>query len=146
MLDPGNQILLCMCRLGSDKHRVVTRNGSDHAGPATPIERQADTFAARHMQGTMVQDMAATDDNRFGDRAVYTMIGALQRVADLNHIAPTRRSWRHGSIAWRQNYLRTLIGKPLDDASVDRQLVWIKLASVGILFAVIGIPTILRHS
>ncbi len=108
------------------------------------IERQADTFAARHMQSTMVREMNADDDQRFGDRGVYCMILALQRVADLNHISPTRRSWRHGSIAWRQQYLRGLIGRPLDAAPVDLQMRQVKLASVLMLLAAVGVYFFLR--
>ena len=102
------------------------------------IERQADTFAARHMQATMVLERADVDYGTFGAGAVSAMVHALQRVADLNHIAPRRRSWRHGSIAWRQGYLRSLVGRPLARPSVDVQLGWIKLGSVGLLLAYAG--------
>jgi Zn-dependent protease with chaperone function len=102
------------------------------------IERQADAFAARHLQGTF--DVEAPADGvlpseHFGPRAVQTMIDALQRVADLNHIAPQRRSWRHGSIAWRQAALRSLLGTPLRLAPVDRVVGRIKWLSLAVLLA-----------
>ena len=99
------------------------------------IERQADTFAARHMQATLTREGVEPDDGTFSAGAVSAMVHALQRVADLNHVAPTRRSWRHGSIAWRQNYLRGLVGTPLGATAVDRQLKWVKIASLTLLVA-----------
>ncbi|MEM7627768.1 MAG: M48 family metallopeptidase [Planctomycetota bacterium] len=106
------------------------------------IERQADTFAARHMAAVYAEHQtsdqrAAPAAETFDERAVGTMVGALQRVADLNHITTTRRSWRHGSIAWRQRYLRSLIGQPLAHTPVDRQVYWIKVACLVVLIPVV---------
>lgn len=58
------------------------------------------------------------------------MIGALQAVADLNCIPTARPSWRHGSIQWRQDYLRDIAGKSIEDTDIDRQVLWIKFAGV----------------
>lgn len=110
------------------------------------IERQADTFAARHMARVYAErfdaDADEMDDSpiantttQFDARAVGTMIGALQRVADLNHVATTRRSWRHGSIAWRQRYLQGLIGRPLIDPPIDRLMRHLNAASLIVLVA-----------
>ncbi|MEL7087197.1 MAG: M48 family metallopeptidase [Planctomycetota bacterium] len=109
------------------------------------IERQADTFAARHMvrvhaeyhRTAKDEANAETAPHVFNERSVQTMIGALQRVADLNHIATTRRSWRHGSIAWRQRYLRTLVGQSLHHTSVDRQIFGIQIACLVVLIPVL---------
>lgn len=65
------------------------------------------------------------------------MIGALQAVADLNCIPTTRPSWRHGSIKWRQDYLRDLAGKEIEDTEIDRQVLWIKLGSVVMIAALV---------
>ncbi|MEM6391848.1 MAG: M48 family metallopeptidase [Planctomycetota bacterium] len=96
------------------------------------FERQADTFAARHMSEVLDEPSAlpgpATGD-RFTTRGVSAMVGALQRVADLNHIRPTRWEWRHGSIAQRQRSLRSLEGKPVEGPPVDRLVGWIKAAT-----------------
>lgn len=121
------------------------------------IERQADTFAARHLTPppeASLEDPSAGGGSdraenaganpasgRFDAQAVLTMIGALQRVADLNHVAATRRSWRHGSIAWRQRHLRSLIGQPLAPTRVDRQVAAVKIAC-----GVILLPTVLWHT
>jgi len=113
------------------------------------IERQADTFGARHMtlvhaergrasvgETTLTSELPAMANNpptRFDEFGVESMIGALQRVADLNHIATTRRSWRHGSIAWRQGHLRSLVGRPLNRAPIDRQMRKINAVGLGAL-------------
>ena len=107
------------------------------------IERQADTFGARHM--TLVNDEHPTTSpenpepeptapaTRFDAAGIDAMVGALQRVADLNHIATARRSWRHGSIAWRQTYLRSLIGQPLKHPPIDRLMRKINAVCLGVL-------------
>ncbi len=108
------------------------------------VERQADTFAAKHMT---THHQAQTQEEteiqaplepaplieHFSDAGVTHVIQALQRVAELNHSATTRRSWRHGSIASRQKYLTSLIGQPLTRAGVDRTMNTLKLATALIL-------------
>lgn len=114
------------------------------------IERQADTFAARHMAAVYAEHQTPPESppegspepspaaaEVFDASAVETMVGALQRVADLNHISTTRRSWRHGSIAWRQRYLRSLIGQPLEHTPVDRQVFGVKIACLVVLIPVV---------
>ncbi|MEO1237660.1 MAG: M48 family metallopeptidase [Planctomycetota bacterium] len=103
------------------------------------IERQADTFAARYLANSVPRygGPDPADPERFTQAAAAGMIGALQRVADLNHIAPDRRSWRHGSIAWRQAYLRSLVGVPLLDPPIDRLMRRINAASVAVLIAAV---------
>ena len=51
---------------------------------------------------------------------------------------PHRRSWRHGSIAWRQAYLLTLIGRPLDALPIDRLIRRTKVAVAVILLLGVG--------
>jgi Zn-dependent protease with chaperone function len=97
------------------------------------IERQADTFA--------VQSLAAERHERAGGdpdtpptldaESVAAMVSALQQVAQLNHVPTDRRSWRHGSIRWRQDYLRSLVGIRADEASIDRVVGRIKLATLA---------------
>ncbi|MEM9414153.1 MAG: M48 family metallopeptidase [Planctomycetota bacterium] len=96
------------------------------------IERQADVFAARHMaQQSEQPERDAHGRVVFDAFACHAMIGALQRVAALNHVPPKRKSWRHGSIRWRQDHLRSLIGQPIHDAEVDRVLWRIKAAALA---------------
>ncbi|MEM1212368.1 MAG: M48 family metallopeptidase [Planctomycetota bacterium] len=111
------------------------------------FERQADTFAARHMSEVLEEpeEMPAAPDGvlkRFTGRGVSAMAGALQRVADLNHIRPTRWEWRHGSIAQRQRNLRALEGAPAHTPSVDRLVGWIKAATaLGFVAVVVWAAT-----
>lgn len=95
------------------------------------FERQADTFAVQHLvreqpspqrdaEGRVVVDTAAA----------IVMIQALQAVADLNHIDPQRKSWRHGAITWRQDYLRSIVGLPIEQIPIDRVVPRINLASL----------------
>ncbi len=90
------------------------------------FERQADTFAAQHLSGMTRDD---GEQAAITPQAAHAMIDALQVVADLNHIPVQRRSWRHGSIRWRQDYLRTLIGRRCDDVPIDRHLKVIQAAA-----------------
>ncbi len=129
------------------------------------FERQADTFAVQHLTRAsfMTPDGAAINDNtttpteptaqkdepspqadktipvtlKVEPEAANAMIRALQQVAVLNNIAVRRCSWRHGSIAWRQTYLRQIVGQPLNDLSIDTQVMWIKtvtaLVAIGMV-------------
>ncbi|MFN9124421.1 MAG: M48 family metallopeptidase [bacterium] len=76
------------------------------------FERQADTYAVR-LLSEREQSADATP------AAVGAMTGALSMVAFLNHVPVERPSWRHGSIAWRQAYLRSLAGQPHGRLPID---------------------------
>ncbi len=104
------------------------------------VERQADTFAAKHMsrvEEAQISIAGGRDRAAFTEAGVQHVITALQRVAELNHASVERRSWRHGSIASRQRYLATLIGRPLNGAGVDRVMLGVKLATALILGAAV---------
>lgn len=91
------------------------------------FERQADTFAVQHLSGMTRRGGAA---NPVTIEAAEAMSDALEVVARLNHIPKRRRSWRHGSIAWRQRHLHSLPGRPCGRLAIDRWIVAIKLGSV----------------
>ena len=96
------------------------------------FERQADTFAVQHL--TRARAVASSTTGAEGTLlidpdSVAVMAQALQSVADLNRIPVARRSWRHGSIAWRQDYLRELPGRPIDRLAIDRVVLRIKIAT-----------------
>jgi len=95
------------------------------------FERQADVFAVAHV--------AAVDGNSsvFSDHAVDTACETLERIASLNSVAATRSSWRHGSIAWRQAYLRSIVGCDPAQLLLDRQILWIKISAA--LIVVVGV-------
>jgi Zn-dependent protease with chaperone function len=91
------------------------------------FERQADTFAVQ-LLSTCEGSAVATDG------AVEAMRGALASVAFLNHVPAERPSWRHGSIAWRREYLAGIAGRPLDRMAIDRlvALIAVALTLVGV--------------
>ncbi len=101
------------------------------------FERQADVFAVAHL--------GAVDGSSevFTDGAVEATCETLARIASLNSVAATRSSWRHGSIAWRQAYLRSIAGRASAGLALDRQIRWIKISAAlivaaGVIAAVIG--------
>jgi Zn-dependent protease with chaperone function len=96
------------------------------------FERQADTFAVQHLSG-MERRSRAGDGLSIDETAVDTVRGALTTIARLNTVDPGRRSWRHGSIAWRQAYLGTLIGRPALGLPIDRLVRRIKAAALAVL-------------
>ncbi|MCK4872164.1 MAG: M48 family metalloprotease [Phycisphaerales bacterium] len=100
------------------------------------FERQADTFAVQHLSQSP-EGAAGDEPAVVTGEAVATMAGALGLVATLNHIPPDRRSWRHGSIRWRQRYLRSIVGLRCDKLRIDRQILIFKIiAGVGVLVLV----------
>ncbi|MFA9477793.1 M48 family metallopeptidase [Phycisphaerales bacterium AB-hyl4] len=102
------------------------------------IERQADTFAVQHLAGNRAEPARDADGRVIVDHeSAETMVGALQQVALLNHVPIHKKSWRHGSIGWRQDYLRSIVGQPVDRLSIDRQMFWINLTAATALLVVI---------
>jgi Zn-dependent protease with chaperone function len=95
------------------------------------FERQADAFAAVHLaQNREAPWVDPRGQVRVDAESAETMIAALQQVADLNNVPSEKKSWRHGSIAWRQEHLRSLIGAPIDRLPIDRVMRRIQLASL----------------
>ena len=84
------------------------------------FELQADASAARDLtvRGGMSDDSAACM-GRLDEQAVLLMCGALESVARINGLNPSRHTWRHGSIRWRQNHLRGSVGSSLEALSID---------------------------
>ena len=101
------------------------------------FERQADVFAVAHL--------GAADGRSavFTEGAVDATCETLARIASLNSVAATRSSWRHGSIAWRQAYLRSIVGHAPARLPLDREILWIKISAAVIVVAgVIATATI----
>ncbi|MAX24576.1 MAG: hypothetical protein CMJ19_08730 [Phycisphaeraceae bacterium] len=82
------------------------------------MERQADSFAVAHMAKTHGHERIEPED-------AYAMIQALEEVAVLNHVRPEKKSWRHGSIRWRQDYLKTLVTRCPNQLPIDRLMRWL---------------------
>ncbi|MFN0010774.1 MAG: M48 family metallopeptidase [Phycisphaerales bacterium] len=89
------------------------------------FEWQADAFAAQHLSGWRKSD-AGSARGTVTPEAAHAMIAALHAVSRLNHVAPRRFSFRHGSIARRVANLRALIGQPLSALPIDRHVRIIK--------------------
>lgn len=103
------------------------------------FERQADTFAARHLSENGAA--AAAEPPPSGlitAEAVGAVAGALASIARLDAARPRRPSWRHGSIQWRCDYLATLVGRRADRLDIDRQVGWIKGVTAALLVAAVG--------
>lgn len=81
------------------------------------FEWQADAFAVQHMSGLSRRAKGAVEVT---PEAVEAMRGALESVARLNHIPRHRFTWRHGSIAARQQRLEALAGQRADRLPIDR--------------------------
>lgn len=100
------------------------------------FERQADTFAVQYLSQRQVP--AGSDEQpRISSAAVHQMIGALHNVAHMNHLPVRKRSWRHGSIEWRINYLQSLVGRRIDACPIDQRLRMIRWGCAGLLGAVV---------
>jgi STE24 endopeptidase len=104
-------------------------------------ERQADAFAVQHFARRQAEGddepQAAETEGRVTEEAVEAMAGALESLAGLNHIRPEQANWRHGSIQWRCDYLRTLVGRPIDQLPIDRQVRQINWGCLVLLLAVV---------
>jgi Zn-dependent protease with chaperone function len=112
------------------------------------FEWQADAFAAQHL--TEAGAGVASDSHDAGpqpqplglitEAATIAMAGALESVARLNRIPRDKFTWRHGSISTRQRKLVALSGQRIDRLAVDRQVRWLKAASlVAFVAAIAGI-------
>ncbi|MCH2149774.1 MAG: hypothetical protein MK095_10105, partial [Phycisphaerales bacterium] len=72
------------------------------------------------------------------DEAIETMTDSLEGIAALHGVDPRRWSWRHGAIAWRCGYLRSLSGCSLAGLPIDRTIRWLQVGS-GVVLLLGGI-------
>jgi Zn-dependent protease with chaperone function len=96
------------------------------------FERQADAFAVQHLSDDGC-DGSGYSARAISPAAVNALCGALDTIAHLHGADRRRRSWRHGSIAWRQTFLRSIVGRPADDLAIDRQVRWLKVVIALVL-------------
>lgn len=92
------------------------------------VERQADSFAVQFLSNE-ANSPAVTPDS------VVAMSGALGSVARFAGVSRERRSWRHGSIGWRQDYLATVVGMPVSALPIDRLVRLLKWGTAIALLA-----------
>ena len=87
------------------------------------FEWQADAFAVKHISifTPPTDDPAAPwqPSSTVTRPAIAAMCGALEIVAQANHIPRSRFTFRHGSIATRIDRLRALDGLPLSQIPID---------------------------
>lgn len=114
------------------------------------FERQADTFAVQYLSvmgpsgcsvgldGTPL----APGETRVQPGAVLAMCRALGRVAELNGLDPRQPSFRHGSIAFRQRHLVSLVSQPLLSLPIDGQVRRIKSASAALLALLVAVEAV----
>ena len=95
------------------------------------FERQADTFASQHFALHVRESNEAM--GQISEAAVVPMATALARITEFHALNPRGRSWRHGSIAWRQGYLESLVGQRADSLPIDRMVRRIKLSAIAVL-------------
>jgi STE24 endopeptidase len=118
------------------------------------FERQADVYGCRSLvdikktvettavgPGEMVVVHAAPSDDTLSLRSVQTFTSALVRVAIINGLEPSARSWRHGSIARRIAFLESLAGRPDALMAFDRRMRRLRLAVATALLACLAIAT-----
>lgn len=101
------------------------------------FERQADTYAVR-----LLSEREGSADATAA--SVNAMTGALSTVAFINHVPVERPSWRHGSIAWRQAYLRTLAGRPHGRLAIDSLVRGICALAIVTVLAMLVAAVIVR--
>jgi Zn-dependent protease with chaperone function len=110
------------------------------------FEWQADAFAVQHLSQAGASADADSPEasprpqtsGLVTEAATIAMAGALESVARLNRIPRDKFTWRHGSISVRQRKLVALSGQRLDRLAVDRQVRWLKAASLVALAAAIA--------
>lgn len=95
------------------------------------FERQADVFAARTLERARRDDPdgiplvvpdgreATGSSDHVGTYGANVFASALQRVAAINNIPVASRSWCHGSIATRMQYLQDLASNPAHTRRFD---------------------------
>ena len=106
------------------------------------FERQADSFAAVHLSRGRGGGEGGDEPVRVTADAVRTVQSALEAIVRIDADSTRRRSWRHGSIAWRQAYLESIVGRPGSMLPIDRQVRWIKGSAAVLLGLAIAYLTL----
>jgi STE24 endopeptidase len=87
------------------------------------LERQADVYAARAIQHA--EETGASGEPRktaVGPIGAAAIGGALLRAAEINHIPASARSFRHGSIQHRVNFIESIAHDPERTLAFDRSM------------------------
>lgn len=108
------------------------------------FELQADAFAVADLSRNPEPVVNETDEvsaaiasDAVTAESVAAMNAALGAVAELNGVPRERFTWRHGTIAGRQEHLEGLVGVRLGSLPIDRAVRWIKRGTLlGVALAV----------
>lgn len=108
------------------------------------FELQADAFAVADLSRNpepLVTEEFGVSPSAASDavtaESVAAMNAALGAVSELNGVPRERFTWRHGTIAGRQEHLDGLVGVSLEALPIDRVVRWIKRATLlGVALAV----------
>ncbi|MGA2497340.1 MAG: M48 family metallopeptidase [Tepidisphaeraceae bacterium] len=95
------------------------------------FERQADVFAARMMQSGWAYGPESA--SHVGEQGADVFVSALSRVASVNNIPVRARSWCHGSIGSRMDYLREISADPAHTQHFDEAMWRLYAAMVAAL-------------
>ena len=109
------------------------------------FERQADVFAAAQLSQPLetVSDTVSSG-GVITAHGAQRMIDALGAVALISGVDVERPTWRHGSIAWRQAYLRSAVGERVDQLRIDRIMTLLQIAALVALVAAVVVYVVLE--
>lgn len=101
------------------------------------FERQSDVIAAWVMGqiGILQEQPPTARPGQISTVGAAAFAQSLQRVAELNGMSHSRPNWRHGSIAWRVQYILGLGSSFGTRGDIDRLVKWIKAACWILLLA-----------
>jgi STE24 endopeptidase len=102
------------------------------------FELQADAAAACDLTFRNRGEDRSAAAGIISPQAVELMSSALGMVATINGLDPARHTWRHGSIRWRQQRLRGIIGRPITGLPIDAQVRSLKAFTV-LLFLLLAV-------
>lgn len=100
------------------------------------FERQADVYGSRAVSCGRSDCPPHQDPNDLGapkvplgnvcPEGVHLFVNALSRVAAINGMNPSSRSWRHGSIAQRIDFVLSLEHRPQSERQFDKSVLRLK--------------------
>lgn len=112
------------------------------------FELQADAFAvadlSRHPEPLSADDAGGAAvvpiaSDAVTAESVAAMNAALGAVSELNGVPRNRFTWRHGTIAWRQEHLESLVGTRLEALPIDATVRWIKWGTLVAVALAVGL-------
>ncbi len=122
--------------------RAFSQGGEPAMDPAGESAMTAVALPAEAAPAPAAGDTTPAD-GRITPEGAAVFARALQRVAELNGLPPNKRNWRHGSIAWRVQYILWLGAMGKGREEIDRLVrrikigLWVSLGASIALWAVL---------